>query len=152
MARKINQVLWDQWRQRMERHRDSGLSIAEFCRREKVPRHGFHVWRRKLFSVTSAHHPSGGASRSEHSRKGQSVARPAQRPRQAMAKPAIPSRPTAFLQLPVAAAQGSPWIELVLADGTILRMPQQNLRALVAVLQVLRGEGVKLPEGEGCHA
>ena len=48
MARQVNQVLWDQWRQRIERQRASGLSIAEFCRRENISRQGFHVWKRKL--------------------------------------------------------------------------------------------------------
>jgi len=56
------------------------------------------------------------------------------------------------LQLPVTAAQGSPWIELALADGTILRLPQQNLAALVAALRVLRGERLELPWGERGHA
>jgi len=34
MARKVNQVLWGQWRQRLEGQRESGLSIAAFCRTE----------------------------------------------------------------------------------------------------------------------
>jgi hypothetical protein len=61
-------------------------------------------------------------------------------------------RPTEFLQLPVTAAQGSPWMELALADGTVLRLPQQNLAALVAALRVLRGERLELPCGDGGHA
>ncbi len=48
MARPTNQHLWDQWRQRMDRQRASGLSIAEFCRRERVSSHSFHAWRRKF--------------------------------------------------------------------------------------------------------
>jgi hypothetical protein len=56
------------------------------------------------------------------------------------------------LQLPITAAQGSPWIELLLADGTILRLPQQNLAALVAVLRVLRGDRLELPGGNRDHA
>jgi hypothetical protein len=60
--------------------------------------------------------------------------------------------PADFLRLPVTAAQGSPWIELALADGTILRLPQQNLAALVTALRVLRGERLELPCGEGGHA
>jgi len=47
-----------------------------------------------------------------------------------------------FLQLPVAAARPNPWIELVLADGTVLRLPSQNVAALLAVVRVLRGESV----------
>ena len=152
MARKANQTLWDQWRQRMERQRASGLSIAEFCRRENVPRHGFHVWKRKLLSWASARHPSGGTGRSQHSRKGRVIATPHRRPRQKTATSAMPLRPAEFLQLPVRTAQGSPWIELALADGTILRLPQQNLAALVTALRVLRGERLELPGGEHGHA
>ena len=64
----------------------------------------------------------------------------------------MPPRPTEFLQLPVTAAQGSPWIELALADGTILRLPQQNLAAMIAALRVLRGERLELSRGESGHA
>jgi hypothetical protein len=64
----------------------------------------------------------------------------------------MPPRPAEFLQVPVQAAQGSPWIELALADGTILRVPQQNLAALIAALRVLRGERLELPSGGGGHA
>ena len=31
-----------------------------------------------------------------------------------------------------------PWIELTLADGTVVRLPQENLEALRTVLQALR--------------
>jgi hypothetical protein len=57
-----------------------------------------------------------------------------------------------FLQLPVTASQAAPWIELVMADGTILRLPQQNLAALITALRVLRGERLELPSGESRHA
>ena len=53
-----------------------------------------------------------------------------------------------FLQLPVTAVRPSPWIELVLPDGTVVRLPQQNLAALVTVLRVLRGEPAALCAGE----
>jgi hypothetical protein len=43
-------------------------------------------------------------------------------------------------------------VELSLADGTVVRLPQQNLAALVAVLRVLRGEMLDLPSGERGHA
>jgi hypothetical protein len=57
-----------------------------------------------------------------------------------------------FLQLPVTTVPSSPWIELALADGTVLRLPQQNLAALLAVLRLLRGDPAELPRGEGRHA
>ena len=34
---------------------------------------------------------------------------------------------TGFLQLPLASAPQSPWIELSLADGIVVRVPQQNI-------------------------
>ena len=69
MARQVNQVLWDQWRRRMERQHASGLSIAEFCRRENIPRQGFHVWKRKLRHTASDRQASGEAARVQRSRK-----------------------------------------------------------------------------------
>jgi hypothetical protein len=57
-----------------------------------------------------------------------------------------------FLQLPVTAVRPSPWIELALADGTVVRLPQQNVAALVTVLRVLRGERMELPGEEHGHA
>ena len=152
MARKVNQVLWDQWRQRIERHRTSGLSIAEFCRREDVPRQAFHVWKRKLRPTKPARRGSVRAARPQRLRRGQAIATSPRRPPQAAAKAARRLRPAEFLQLPPTATQGSPWIELALADGTILRLPQQNLAALIAALRVLRGERLELPWGERGHA
>jgi hypothetical protein len=152
MARSVNQVLWNQWRQRVERQRTSGLSIVEFCRKEHVSPQRFHAWKRKLFPATSTRHVSGGAAGTQRFRKRRVIVTPLPRARQPLANPVIPPRPTEFLQLPVTAAQGSPWIELALADGTILRLPQQNLAALVAVLRVLRGERLELPWGERGHA
>ena len=72
--------------------------------------------------------------------------------RNALVGPAMPPCPTDFLQLPVTAAQAMPWIELAMADGTILRLPQQNLAALITALRVLRGERLELPSGESRHA
>ena len=57
-------------------------------------------------------------------------------------------RSTGFLQLPLAAGPQSPWIELALADGTVVRVPQQNITAVLAVLRVLRGESRDMTLGE----
>jgi hypothetical protein len=152
MARKANQVLWDQWRKRLKRQRESGLSIAEFCRREHIPRQGFHVWKRKLLATMSARRASHRAAGSRRFPKGRAIVAPRRQPRSAAAKAAMPLRPAEFLQLPTMVAHGSPWIELALADGTILRLPQQNLAALITALRVLRGERLELPRGESCHA
>ena len=48
MARSIDQVLWTQWRQRLDRYDSSGLTVFEFCRAETVSQAAFYVWRKKL--------------------------------------------------------------------------------------------------------
>jgi SOS-response transcriptional repressor LexA len=149
MTRRRNQALWDQWRQRVERQRESGLSIAAFCRREGVSPASFHVWKRKL--RTSA--PS------RWSRKAAAMQRPqdatvTKRPgrQSAPIRSITATRAANFLQLPVLGARSSPWIELTLVDGTIVRVPQQNLAALRTVLRVLRGVEDEALLGEVCHA
>ena len=152
MTRQVNQVLWDQWRQRIKRQRESGLSIAEFCRRDNISSHSFYVWRRNLREASHQRREPRADARLQRSRR-RSAAVTSRRPlRNAFVGPAAPSCPTGFLQLPVTAAPAAPWIELALADGTIVRLPQQNLAALIAVLRVLRGERLELPCGESCHA
>ena len=151
MARQVNQALWDQWRQTIARQHQSGLSIAEFCRRENVPRQGFHVWKRKFRQKTSAHRGAGAAP-VQRSPKRRPPGMPRRQHHRAPAKSAMPPCPANFLQLPVTAAQPARWIELALADGTILRLPQQNLAALITALRLLRGERLELPCGESGHA
>jgi hypothetical protein len=148
MARQLNQALWDQWRQRLKRQRESGLSIAAFCRRENLSPHGFHAWKRKLRKATAGEHASRRATAAQPSRRRQGVVLR----RRGLAKAAVLPRPTDFLQLPVASAPPSPWIELSLSDGTVVRLPQQNVAALLAVLRVLRGEPVDLRRAEGGDA
>jgi len=152
MARSVNQVLWDQWRQRLERQRTSGLSIVEFCRSEQVSAHRFHAWKRKLLPTSPTRQAPGAALRTRRAQRRPVIVKPHPRALQTPAHPVMPPRPAEFLQLPVKTAQGSPWIELALADGTILRLPQQNLAALIAALRVLRGERLELPWGDTGHA
>jgi len=66
MARQVNQALWDQWRRRLARQHESGLSIVEFCRSEKVSSHGFHAWRRKLGKATPSGDPQRETSATRH--------------------------------------------------------------------------------------
>jgi len=152
MARSVNQVLWGEWRQRMERQRESGLSIAEFCRREKLSRHSFHVWKRKLDGRTVARRRSGEPARAQGTRRRRARVTSRRRLRRESVLAATPSPLPGFLQLPVTAVRPSPWIELALADGTVVRLPQQNVAALVTVLRVLRGERMELPGEEHGHA
>jgi hypothetical protein len=57
-----------------------------------------------------------------------------------------------FVPVFLPASPASPWIELVLVDGSVIRLPQQNLRALERVLAMLTGRGVPPQTGEVCHA
>jgi transposase-like protein len=152
MARQVNQIRWDQWRQRIKGQRESGLSIAAFCRRENISAPGFYVWRRKLRQAMPRRRQSRAVAGPRHSRQRGAVVAQRRRVRNALAVRAAPPCPTDFLPLPVRAAQAAPWIELAMADGTILRLPQQNLAALITALRVLRGEPWELPCGEGHHA
>jgi transposase-like protein len=40
----------DKWRGIVERHKQSGLSINEFCKQEEIKRHQFFYWQRRLAS------------------------------------------------------------------------------------------------------
>ena len=101
MARQMNQVLWDQWRQRIDRQRTCGLSIAEFCRQERLSPHGFYIWRRKLRRTTSSP-PKAAVTR--RLRKRPSDLTPRRRPRPSPAELLGTARPAEFLQLPVTAS------------------------------------------------
>ena len=146
MARQVNQVLWDQWRRRIEAQCHSGLSIAAFCRRENCSRQGFHLWRRKLGKAMPRRQTprQGATGRPRPERRSTTFSRC--RSLQ-LVRPTSAPRSAEFLPLPVAAGRQSPWIELALADGTVLRLPSQNVAALLAVVRVLRGEPVDLVQG-----
>jgi hypothetical protein len=126
--------------------------VAEFCRRENVSRQGFHVWNRKLNQRTSTLRGSAGAAPKQRSRKQRLPVVPRRRPRRTLLGPAAPTAVPSFLQLPVTESRPSPWIELALPDGTVVRLPSQNLAALVTVLRAVRGERLELSEDAGSHA
>lgn len=149
MVRQGNQVRWDQWRQRVDRQRASGLSIAEFCRRERLSPHGFYVWRRRIQGASSSR-AKASTTRRLRERPRDGASRRRSRPSPADRFGSV--RPSGFLQLPVAAMRPGPWIELALADGTIVRLPHQDVAGLIAVLRVLRGESFDLPHAEHGHA
>jgi transposase-like protein len=137
MAHEVNQVLLTQWRQRLESQPVSGLSIVAFCRKEGVSQATFHAWKRKLRSPLPARPESRKAVTARCS------------PRR---RAAAPKHSRDFLQLPVMAARPSPWIELTLADGTFVRVPQQNTAALMSILRILRGEPLDRLSAESRHA
>ncbi len=128
MARHMDRELHARWRQRLDRQRQGSLTVAEFCEREGISTATFYAWRRKLQG--SACPPAKAAA-----------VRTA--PQRARAQPAttwpVREPASAFVQVPLAAPPSSPWIEIVLAEGAVIRLPQQNLAALQAVLQSLHG-------------
>jgi len=139
MSRNVNQVLWGQWRQRVERQRTSGLSIAEFCRREGVSAVTFYTWRRKLRSAAVP-------ERAED--QGAEAVAPRRRSGPPRADTVAPARSGTFLQLPLLAAGAGPCIEVALVEGTLVRIPPQNLAALQTVLTILCASPVPARRGE----
>jgi hypothetical protein len=152
MTRRVNQVLWEQWRERMERQRESGLSIAEFCRKEGVSAVAFHTWKRKLRGQAVVRSPTGEAGPGRGAAKLSEATSPRRRPRAPRADGAARASSAKFLQLPVLGTRSGPWIELTLVDGTIVRIPQQNLAALQTVFMILRGGEIPAMPGEVSHA
>lgn len=152
MAREVNQVLWEQWRQRIERQRASRLSIVAFCRKEGVSQATFHAWKRKLHGPPSARPSSPEAARARRPRRRRAAVSRRRGSERSAASPAVPRRPADFLQLPVRGVRSSPWIELSLVDGTVVRVPQENLAALTTLLKVLRGDNLDVISGEAGHA
>jgi transposase-like protein len=152
MSRRANRVLWDQWRERLERQRKSGLSIAEFCRQEEVSSVTFYTWRRKLRGPTAGHSSARGGIPGQGGVTGAGPNSPCRRPRPPRTEAEASGVGGSFLQVPVVEARPAAWIELTLVDGTQVRIPPQNLSALQVVLTVLRGGMVNSPTDEVSHA
>ena len=49
--RRRNEARWAYWRQVLDDHWSSGLSIAEFCRQRQLNQASFYDWRKKLASI-----------------------------------------------------------------------------------------------------
>lgn len=149
MTRKINQALWDTWGQRIERRRQCGGTIGAFCRSEGVSEASYHYWQQKLRQATAV-------LNSPAPKKPMAAAQYVKKSKRASDNggrlQGTADGKTNFLQLPVMAAQASPWIELTLADGTLVRVPQQNTTALAIVLRILRGESLDGLDTEIRHA
>ena len=150
MARQVNQVLWTQWRQRMERQRTSGLPIVKFCRMEGVSSASFHAWKRKLRNSASVRQSMQKASPTRRVRRRAAAGSVRHEPQ---GQPARSPAPVAdFLQLPIHGMRSNPWIELSLVNGTLVRIPQENLVALTTLLRVLRGDDRNGSSGEARYA
>ena len=146
MGRALNQEGRQVWQTRLERQSASGLSIGAFCRRERVSEGSFYSWKRELgskrVSRSAAKTPSARSRSSAPMRRAVATvgtpgaARPHQRvPAVSGQDPSASS--AAFVQVPLPAQRGAAWIELLLADGTIVRLPQHNLAAFEVALASL---------------
>jgi hypothetical protein len=140
MARKVNQALRDEWRKRIQRQRRSGLTVAEFCQRDGVSTATFYGWKRKLQT-----------KRSPRTKKTPPRQKRGDRTHHPGESSATPSN-VPFVQVPLSAPAVSPWIEVVLAEGTVVRLPQQNLAALQTILRTLNGSVPASAVGEVRYA
>ena len=122
MGRVASPGLASLWRERVERQRRSGLSIVEYCRREKLSAANFHAWKRRLRG-----------SRPSVERKS------AIRGRRRVTRRSSPQG--GFVQIPLAVEST---IEVRFADGTSVSIPGENLAALAVTLKTLQGSQ---PEG-----
>jgi len=110
MSRRANQFLWGQWRERLERQRKSGLSIAEFCRQEAVSSVTFYTWRRKLRGPTAGHSSARGGIPGRGGAMGAGPNSPCRRPHPARTVAAASGVGGSFLQVPVVEARPAAWI------------------------------------------
>lgn len=110
MTRQASEEKRIAWLNRLDRQASSGLSVAAYCRKESISEANFYYWKRKL-------------SRSSSSCRAKSVGREAS------------STGPRFVQLR-ATSQPSPHVEFTVADGTLIRVPADELGAVAAVAQV----------------
>ena len=107
MGRAANAAVSTKWRDRVSRWRRSGLSIAEFCRREQISQPSFFGWRKRLVG-----------DRAVANRRGRQLAGgPSQRPR--------------FVELPAPAWPTTSGIQISLPGGAIVTLPPQAAAELV---------------------
>ena len=123
MARALTREERADWKDRIQRQATSGVSVAEFCAREQVSDASFYRWKRNLKVGTRKRSTRFQAPKTSRE--------------DSVTKPGSATTGSAFFQLPVAPSRGAAWIELVLADGTVLRLPQQNLAALELALTTI---------------
>ena len=135
-------VLLTQWRERLKRQSESGMTVEAFCQQEGVSTSMFYRWQRQLHGRPSELTTCPvGDSTGKPARKQQGKQSSRQRSEvTAACEPAV-EHPSEFLRLPVRGVRSMPWIELTLADGTVIRIPQENHAALGIVLWTLRPEG-----------
>jgi len=121
------------WRDVIGRQRTSGLSIAEFCLRERLSLASFHNWRREIARRNAE------APVEAHATKV---------PRRSSSKSVTSDRlpVSAFVPVVVRDEASSAVVEVVLPDRTTVRIPSGcDGRTLALVLAALAGPQVAKP-------
>jgi hypothetical protein len=119
MGRVADPKVASLWRKRVERQRRSGVSVAEYCRREGFSTGSFYTWRRRL-----------GTAREK---VGKNTAGRGRQPTSAGRAPR-----GGFVQVPLAV---EPLFDVRFADGTVLSVPVAYLAATLETLRVSQSEG-----------
>lgn len=141
MAQEGDEALSSQWRDRLKRQAESGLTIEAFCEKEGVSQSVFYVWKRQLQDSLPAPAPTAELIDAGPQRRKQRVkGRQRRQTEVAPASKPVCKQPGEFLRLPVPSMRSIPWIELTLVDGTVIRIPQENHTALSIVLKTLRSD------------
>jgi hypothetical protein len=148
MAQEL--VLLTEWRERLTRQAESGLTVEAFCEKEGVSTSMFYRWQRH-FQNPSPEPTTSETAETAHHRGKKRGGRPRRQQEAAPASEPATKPPREFLRLPVRSVRSMPWIELTLVDGTVVRIPQENHAALSTVLRTLRPEGSG-PLAEARHA
>lgn len=138
MARALTSEQLLAWKEQIERQPSSGLTISEFCRREQISEANFYRWKRKLKEAAKA--PGGSKERPVRSKE---LAPPStvrrRTPERASGQTDAMHNAT-FFQIPLPQPRGGAWIEIVSNQGTVIRLPQQNLAAFELALAALNGQ------------
>ena len=140
MARALTSEQLSAWKEQIERQPSSGLTISEFCRREQISEANFYRWKRKLKEAANRQAPGGSKGRTVRSKElsPQSAVR-LQTPERASGQTDATHNAT-FFQIPLPQPRGGAWIEIVSNQGTVIRLPQQNLAAFELALAALNGQ------------
>ena len=127
-GRTVRDEMWNERREWIRKQRESGVSVAQFCRDHGLHLGNFHAWRLRIAELDAmSEHKSEAIT---DTRSGGSSAKPT------------------FLQVTIpsnaAFARQETWVEVSIASGMIVRVPSSNLAAIEAVVSSLNRLG---PEG-----
>ena len=112
MGRVADPKLASLWRERVEHQQRSGMSIAEYCRREGFSTGSFYAWKRRLRTSRTA------------------VGKKRRRDPQQVAVGR--GRRGGFVQVPLAVESA---IEVRFADGTVVSVPTEHLAMTLKLLK-----------------